>query len=374
MIYLNNAATSYPKAPDVPAVVKEALCAPPGSGNRANSGRLSQRTDCRTLLAGLLGVSSRNRIVYACNATHALNMALLGFPWKKGDMVLTTASEHNAVLRPLHLLQSLGVIQYHIVSVERDGHVSLAAWKEALRQHKPRLAAFTHASNVTGAVNDCAALTQAAKNVGAAVLLDASQSLGVIPVLPQKWDVDMAAFTGHKYLLGPQGTGGLYVREGLELRPILTGGTGIHSDEDEMPREMPLHLEAGTGNEPSFLGLQSALEWSSAYPLDPNRLNANVMALEQGLLRMGLQVVQVEGERTPVLAFTGGPLSPEDWGDVLVGGYDIVCRTGLHCAPRILPALGFPAAGSVRLSLSRFTTEKEIGAVLSAFEEILSDG
>lgn len=206
------------------------------------------------------------------------------------------------------------------------------------------------------------------------MLLDASQSLGVIPVLPQKWDVDMAAFTGHKYLLGPQGTGGLYVREGLELRPILTGGTGIHSDEDEMPREMPLHLEAGTGNEPSFLGLQSALEWSSAYPLDPNRLNANVLALEQGLLRMGLQVIQVEGERTPVLAFTGGPLSPEDWGDVLAGGYDIVCRTGLHCAPRILPALGFPAAGSVRLSLSRFTTEKEIGAVLSAFEEILSDG
>ena len=240
-----------------------------------------------------------------------------------------------------------------------------AVWQAAMAQHRPRLAVFTHASNVTGAVNDAAALCAAAKAAGAAVLVDLSQTLGWVEARPEEWGADMAAFTGHKYLLGPQGTGGLWVRSGLTLRPHLLGGTGIHSDLDEMPEAMPLHLEAGTGNEPGYHGLLAALRWQKeqAAPAAP------VQRLVDGLRAAGARVIDPGEPRTPVVSFTVPGESAADVGYILSESYDIVCRTGIHCAPKLFPLQG--AGQTVRLSLSRFTADEEVEAVISAVEDII---
>lgn len=372
MIYFNNAATSYPKAPGVAESVAEALLSLPGHSNRASLGYASKRKDCRTLLAELMQISDKSNIAYMSNATHALNVALLGFKWQKGDFVLATSAEHNSVSRPLYMLKKKGLIDYCMMDVDSCGRVKIEDWEAALDKYKPRLCLFTHASNVTGAVNDAEKLAKCAKARGVTVLLDASQTMGFLPVLPEKWGIDMVAFTGHKYLLGPQGTGGLYVSSDIHLDCIYTGGTGIHSDEDEMPNYMPLRLEAGTPNEHSFYGLETALIWSANNPINPEDVLANLRRLEEGIAPF-VKLIKVEGARTPVMAFTVEGYSPEDMGDILSGSYDIVCRTGLHCAPHILPFLGVAGKGTVRFSISRFTTVDEIDKVIEAVEEIMSE-
>ena len=179
----------------------------------------------------------------------------------------------------------------------------------------------------------------------------------------------MAAFTGHKYLLGPQGTGGLYVRQGISLHPYMVGGTGIKSDLKEMPDEMPVHLEAGTGNEPSYHGLLAALRWSREHPADRDIISARMRQLADGLAGIGCQVIRPEEPCMPVLSFVIPGYTPEEAGDILTDSYDIICRTGLHCAPGLMKDIGMPQ-GTIRLSLSRFTSEKEIETVLSAVRDL----
>jgi selenocysteine lyase/cysteine desulfurase len=226
---------------------------------------------------------------------------------------------------------------------------------------------FTHASNVTGAVNDVPRLAAAAKSAGAAAVLDASQTLGCIPVRPDEWGIDMMAFTGHKYLLGPQGTGGLYTAPGVELAPLLVGGTGVKSDLETMPGEMPMHLEAGTGNEPSFHGLLAALKWAAENPPDRDRTAALMEKLRAGLRGAGAAVIDPVGESTPVVSFNLPGKTADEAGYILSECYDITCRSGLHCAPKIFEYLGCPA--TVRLSLSRFTTADEVDEAVSAVKE-----
>ena len=238
-------------------------------------------------------------------------------------------------------------------------------WKKALEKYRPRLCALIHASNVTGAVNDAETLTAMAKAAGAAMLLDISQSLGWISVKLEKWGVDMAAFTGHKYLLGPQGTGGLYVRPGLTLRPYVLGGTGVKSDLREMPEEMPLHLEAGTGNEPSYHGLLAALRWTAENPLKKEKTEEILEYLKESLEKLGCRVIRPKPPVTPVVSFTVPGWHPGDAGDILSGSYDIICRTGLHCSPMIMENLGMEE-GTIRLSLSRFTEKADADRVLEA--------
>ncbi len=370
-LYWNNAATSFPKAPGLAAHMAAVMESLPGDANRA-SGAGAAAFNARALLAAYLGVKDEKRIVYVQNSTQALNMALLGFPWEPGDVALTTAAEHNSVLRPLYALKQQGRIRDFIVlPVEKDGRLSEAALAQAIREHKPRLCAFLHASNVTGAVNDAAALAAACKKAGVATLLDASQTMGLLPVLPEAWGIDILAVTGHKYLLGPQGTGCLYVSEGIALAPVYTGGTGIHSDSWVMPEALPLRLEAGTPNEQGMEGLAYSMAWSAAHPIDAAALARNTAALEEGLLAAGAVPVRVAGARTPVVAFTS-PTPPADMGEVLTEAYDIICRTGLHCAPLLPPYAGFGPRGSVRLSLSRFTSSEEVAHVVQAVKEILA--
>ena len=367
-IYMNNAATSWPKPNCVSQAVSEALLLPPGSMHRGGLDSFDVFEAVRTHLAPLLGISDPAQIALGANATWGLNLAILGFPFQPGDTVVTTKAEHNSVLRPLYALEQKGLIHVNYVDTDETGRVSLQDWESCLQNCRPRLAVFTHASNVTGAVHDAAAMTAAAKAVQARVLIDASQTLGWLTLNAEAWGADMVAFTGHKYLLGPQGTGGLWVRDDLRLQPHLLGGTGIQSDLDTMPEQMPLHLEAGTGNEPSFYGLLSALQWQEANPPDMSASAYRLEKLRQGLKAAGANVIIPQGECTPVVSFTLPGESVSDTGFMLQESMGIICRTGLHCAPKIFSCLRVPE--TVRLSLSRFTTMEEIDRVIAAVEDI----
>lgn len=368
-IYLNNAATSWPKPSAVAEAVSQALYARPGSMHRGGLTSYDVFEDVRYHLAPLLGVSNPGQIALGPNATWGLNLAIFGFPFAPGDTVVTTRAEHNSVLRPLYALEQRGSIRVVYIDTDETGRVPLSRWQEAMNAFHPRLAVFNHASNVTGAVCDAAAMTEASKKVHARVLIDASQTLGLFPLDAEKIGADMAAFTGHKYLLGPQGTGGLWVKEDLTLNPLLNGGTGIKSDMDTMPEEMPLHLEAGTGNEPSFHGLLAALRWSEEHPMEENELQGKLHILRQGLLRAGARVIVPDGPCTPVVSFTIPQETAADTGYILEESYGVLCRTGLHCAPKIFSCLSVPE--TVRFSLSRFTIREEIEYVISAVEDII---
>ena len=366
-IYMNNAATSYPKPACVARAVAEAISELPGAMHRGGFADFDVFDAVRRELAPLLGVSDPSAIALGCNATWGLNLGIFGLNIRAGDHVVTTKAEHNSVLRPLHVLEERGV-EVHYLDTDDKGRMDPGVWAEAMERYCPVLAVFTHASNVTGAVNDAGALARAARAVGAVVLLDASQSLGCVPVRAEEWGVDLAAFTGHKYLLGPQGTGGLWVRPGLELDPWLVGGTGVQSDLAHMPREMPLHLEAGTGSEPACHGLLAALRWARENPMEDSVFR-RLDQLSQGLKALGAQVVDPGYPRTPVVSFVVPGQNVSETGFLLQESCDIICRTGLHCAPKIFSCLG--VAQTVRLSLSRFTRDEEIQAVLEAVEAVL---
>ena len=368
-IYLNNGATSWPKPPEVAEAVAEALRSMPGEANRGGVADFDVFAEVRKELAELMGISCPSQIALGPNSTWGLNQAIFGYPLEPGDAVLSTRAEHNAVLRPLRVLEQKG-IRVRKLPVDAVGRVSVSQWKQALEAAHPRLCILNHASNVTGAVNDVPALAGAAQEAGAAFLLDVSQTLGCIPVELEQWKVDMAAFTGHKYLLGPQGTGGIYVREGLELTPHMVGGTGVMSDLKEMPREMPLHLEAGTGNEPSFHGLLAALRWRKQHPLDQKALSGRTRRLTDGLVKLGCRVILPGEPSTPVVSFVIPGVASSDAADILTGSYDIVLRSGLHCAPEIMEGIGM-AGGTLRFSLSRFTTEEEVEQVLQAVRDVV---
>ena len=363
-IYLNNAATSWPKPERVASAMAEALKNLPGDAGRGGIRDFNIFDQVRKELAALMGIGCSERIALGSNSTWGLNQAVFGFPLEPEDIVLTTKAEHNAVLRPLYRLEKEG-IQVIYLDVDKTGRMEPEMWKKALEKYRPRLCVLIHASNVTGAVNDAETLTAMAKAAGAAMLLDISQSLGWISVKLEKWGVDMAAFTGHKYLLGPQGTGGLYVRPGLTLRPYVLGGTGVKSDLREMPEEMPLHLEAGTGNEPSYHGLLAALRWAAENPLKKEKTEEILRYLKEGLEKLGCRVIRPKPPVTPVVSFTVPGWHPGDAGDILSGSYDIICRTGLHCSPRIMENLETPE-GTIRLSLSRFTEKADADRVLEA--------
>lgn len=367
MIYMNNAATSYPKPDCVAEAVTDVLNREPGDSYRGGHGQ-DTFAMLRGELADLLGVSQPEQIALGPNASWGLNTGIFGLPLKSGDCVVATKAEHNSVLRPLYRLRQRGV-RVILLDTDETGRVKPELWAEAMRKYRPALAVFTHASNVTGAVNDAEAFCRAAKDAGARVLVDASQTLGFIPVKAENWNADMVAFTGHKYLLGPQGTGGLWVSPEVKLEPLLTGGTGIHSDMDTMPEEMPLHLEAGTGNEPSCAGLLAAIRWQKDNPLKRSEILSRADRLSGALERLGAKVILPQGERTPVISFLLPGITPEETGYILRESCDIVCRTGLHCAPKIFPCLGVPQ--TVRLSLSRFNTDDEVNEVIEAVEAII---
>lgn len=365
MIYMNNAATSYPKPDCVAEAVRASISSPPGAANRGGIGDFDMFGLCRKKLTDLIGGKDENRMILTSNATHSLNLAIFGFPFNEGDKVVASLAEHNSVLRPLYELKRRGLVEVEYVPTDKYGRIDIELWEKSVSG--ARMAVFTHASNVTGAVNDAALLSSLARRAGAVTLLDASQSIGLYDI--KAGDFDMVAFTGHKYLLGPMGSGGLYIGEAVSLNPTLFGGTGIHSDEVSMPKELPLRLEAGTGNEPAAAGLAAALDWQERNPLDRALLAENLDRIRSGLLEAGANVIIPPGSCTPVVSFTVDGFSCEDMGYYLGSVYDIVCRVGLVCAPLIHSGLEFNNNGTVRLSMSRFTSIAEIDETVSAVRE-----
>ncbi len=370
-IYLNNAATSFPKAPGMGKEVAAFLDKIPRHPGRSGAPAEDILWLCRKELAELVKVNDPQQIVLCKHATEALNIAIFGIGLKRGDVVITTAAEHNSVLRPLYLLEKKDIIKIHIIPCDAQGRVIYSQWVEAIDKLSPRLVILNHASNVTGAVNPAAKLLQHARAKGCLTLLDASQTLGLVEIDASQLPVDILAFTGHKYLLGPPGTGGLYIKKGIEIEPVFVGGTGIRSDLKEMPPEMPGKLEPGTPNIPMFAGLLYSLKWQKANPAPLKKMETLTQILEDGLLEKGTRITRAGNQRTPIVSFCLPGWDIKEIGYILEKSFNILCRTGLHCAPLIHQYIGTAPEGSIRFSLSRFTTEEEVDYILQGIESLM---
>ena len=370
-IYLNNAATAWPRAPGVSEAVCQTLDSTPQHPGRSVSRASNVVTECRSRLAKLLAVDDETRVVLTSHATHALNLAILGLG--RVSQMLTTVTEHNSVLRPLRHVADKYDAAIDIVGLDGTGRIDAEAFRLAL-ERGPGLVAINHVSNVTGRVNDVTTLFKEAKQVGAVTLLDASQSLGHIPVHPQDLSADLVAFTGHKGLRGPAGTGGLYVTPALELEQVFVGGTGVRSDLPLHPSDMPMRLEAGTPNVPALAGLAAALRWLDEDGGSCQKKEASLA----GRLRAGLSAlsgITVLGfhdgaERLGIVSFTIDGWDVDEAGYVLHESFGIVCRTGLHCAPLIHAAIGSAPRGTIRFSVSGFNSDADVDSALEAVSQL----
>ena len=371
-IYLDYAATSAVRPGVVIDAVTGFLREVGGTRGRAGhsraleAGRIALR--CRGLLARLIGVAGDpGRIVFQQNATHALNTAIFGV-LEPGDAVVRTSFDHNAVRRPVQALIRRGVRE-HIIPVDRAGQVDADAFA-ALARTRPRLLVLPHGSNVTGTVLPVARLTSIARDHGILVLLDAAQTVGHIPVDVDALAVDMVAFSGHKGVPGPQGVGCLWVREGVELRPLVYGGTGGDSAPPVMPLAYPDHLEAGTQNAPGIAGLEAAARWALDEGVEP--LHRRTMALKAQLLSglEGLDRIEVipaaARSGLPVVLLNHRDLPADAFAHRLERQHGVQGRAGLHCAPEAHRALGTFETGALRLSPGWATTNEEIDVTIDA--------
>lgn len=377
MIYLDNAATSFPKPPAVAEAMSELLAHAAGNPGRAGHvlAVAAQRivSDARRLVSSFLGAPDPARLVFTQNATEALNLGLWGL-LRPGDRAVTTGMEHNAVARPLTALSDRGV------AVERvpcgpDGALDLADLERALRAAPTRLVAMVHASNVSGTILPAADAARLAHAHGALFLLDAAQTAGALPLDVKALGVDLLAFPGHKGLLGPTGTGGLWIAPHVKLAPLRQGGTGIHSEEERQPEELPEGLEAGTLNTVGIAGLAAAVRYLAAHGVEEVRARESALTarLLAGLAE--LPAVRIHGPRDPrrqvgTVSITLDGWEPVDAAAVLDGSFGIAVRAGLHCAPLAHRTLGTHPAGTVRLSVGCFTTEEHVDRAVSALRAL----
>ena len=379
-IYLDNAATSWPKPPEVTAAVERFLResgVAVGRGATQRGGELQQTVDrCRLRAARLLGASSSRQVVFAFNGTDALNLALHGL-LQPGDHVVTTDIEHNSVLRPLAALRQRIGIDVDYVPPQPDSVVSAERLAESLRP-TTRLVAISHVSNVTGAIQPVAEIVAAAKSVGARTLIDAAQSAGHLPIDVQSLEVDLLACSGHKGLLGTLGTGLLYIAPGIEaeLESVRQGGTGTSSEDESQPTSLPDKYESGNHNAPGLVGLEAALTWIESNTVVELRRHEQELVTQLHLGFADISGVTLFGpesadERSGVLSVCIDGFDPQEAAAILDSHYGIECRAGLHCAPRMHQALGTcDRGGTVRLSPGAFNTPDEIEATIAAVREL----
>jgi selenocysteine lyase/cysteine desulfurase len=326
---------------------------------------------CRKAIAASLNAEDPLQIVLCKHATEALNIAIHGLGLNN-DIVVTTALEHNSVLRPLYYLERKGIIKIEIIPCDSEGRVIEEEWRDKINTLSPKLVILNHASNVTGAVNRAKELLTYAKERGSFTILDASQSMGLVDIDALQIGADVIVFTGHKYLLGPSGTGGMYVKKGIKIEPVVVGGTGVRSDLKEMPPEMPGKLEPGTPSIPLFAGLLYSLQWQRERPFPLRDMETLIKKLEFGLMNKGAEVVKVRGKRTHIVSFRLPGWDLEEVGYILDRSFNIICRTGLHCAPLIHAFISTVPQGSIRFSISRFTTEEEIDYTLDCVGKLVN--
>lgn len=378
-IYFDNAATSSPKPPEVLERVSAALTefnANPGrSGHSVALSAAREVLSARERLASLMNAGEETNIAFAFNCTDALNLAIKG-ALRYGDHVITTQLEHNSVLRPINALAARGRISLSIVSPRADGFVDPEDIRASIRKNT-RLIAVTHASNVTGAIQPVAAIGELARREGILYLIDGAQAIGATPVNVRALSCDLYAFPGHKSLLGPMGTGGLYIRPGVVLRTLREGGTGTDSESMLQPDERPERYESGTLNLPGIAGLGVGCAFVA------KRVSA-IMSHEReltGALYEGLSAIRgaeiysprEEAARAGIVSFNLPGMTSSDVADRL-GRMGIAVRGGLHCAPGAHRFLGTLRRGAVRASVGYANTFEEVDAFLNAVNAIVREG
>lgn len=379
MIYLDNAATTWPKPPGVADEVNNFLShfgGNPGRGGHAAALQASRLIYAvREEMAEFFGADDPVNVIFTANATHALNTALFGI-LQPGDHVITSSMEHNAVSRPLRALAQRGVEVTEIL-VHPDRDFPFEEYKAAFKKNT-KLVVTIHASNVTGTLLPIEEIGRIAQRRRVLYLVDASQSAGVFPINLQKVPIDMLAFPGHKALLGPQGTGALIVRPHIKLTPLIYGGTGSLSESDEQPDFLPDALESGTLNGVGIAGLGAGIRYLKRIGIDQIRLKEQELCqrLINGLAN--IPGVKIFGgldatKKAPIVAFNLGEIDSTIVGYTLeqVGG--VIVRAGLHCAPHAHRTLGTLDQGVVRFSPSHFTTEEEIDQALASVSQVAED-
>lgn len=375
MIYLNNGATSWPKPPAVSEAVQACLTGTPASQFRGGITIMKKDVEvlCREKLGQLLGIGDTERIFFTSGATESMNTVLGGLDYgEKGSSILVTQTEHNSVLRPVYNLEQLREHPVLVAKCTINGTVTEESLKKTVRPDS-RVLIVNHCSNVTGCVQDMEMIRDFTKKHRLMLIVDVSQSAGCIPVDADKWEADALIFTGHKSLLGIQGTGGFYIRRGIELKPLKYGGTGRNSAQLTYGNK-DYEYEVGTQNMPGITGLLAGVEFIEKTGL------SEIMKKEAHLMEMlydGLEKIkgiEVFGNREacigPVMSLNFQGLKASDAAYILESGYGIIVRAGLHCSPLIHEAMGTKEGGTVRVSVSWFTDEKDIEEFLKAAEEI----
>jgi cysteine desulfurase family protein len=348
----------------------------------ANPGRSGHRMsleagrivfNAREKVAELFGIRDSSRVIFTVNGTYGINLGIKGL-LKERDRVVVTSMEHNSVMRPLRHLEETKKIKITVVQCRRDGQLDLEALKKVLEE-KAALVIATHASNVTGGIMPVKEIRRLAKERDAVFMVDACQSAGALPIDVEEMGIDLLAFTGHKGMLGPQGVGGLYIREGIELEPLIQGGTGSNSEQEVQPDFLPDKYESGTLNTVAIAGLGAGVDFIVRTGISEIREREKVLTqmLIEGMKEIeGIEIYGTEDieSRIAICSFNLKGRDPAHVGYLLDREFGIMCRVGLQCAPAAHRTIGTYPQGTIRFSLGYFNHEEEIGAALDALGKI----
>ncbi|WDF50886.1 aminotransferase class V-fold PLP-dependent enzyme [Paenibacillus sp. KACC 21273] len=377
VIYLDHAATSFPKPPEVSQALLYALeqaSANPGRGSHRMAVQASRELfNCRKTLSQLLDVHNPVDIAFTANTTVALNMAIQGY-LEAGDHVISTMTEHNSVRRPLEALRRSIGIEVTYIAVNAQGDINLAEVNQAFTP-RTRLLVCNHSSNLLGSILPVAELSSIAHDHGTKILVDIAQSAGHIPVALSSWQIDMAAFPGHKGLLGPQGTGGLYIAPNMDLHPWIYGGTGSQSEEINQPTVRPDRYEAGTPNTPGIAGLHAGAQYvleRSVFTIAKEEQQLSQMMIEKLLNIPNVHVLGPElgKERTGIVSFIMEHKDSAEIAFRLDREFGIAVRAGMHCTPLAHISAGTLNTGAVRASVGYRSAVDDIDRLIEAIQYI----
>ncbi len=379
MIYLDNAATTLKKPECVGQAVLEAMNSMGNASRGAHGSALGASRvvyNARVKIAKLFHCTRSDHVVFTVNATESLNIAIRG-AIPANSHVITTDLEHNSVLRPLYHLEKEKGVTLSFVKADKDGNVSPDQF-EKLVTAETKAIVCTHASNLTGNVVDIEAVGKIARKHKLLFIVDASQTTGSLPIDMEQMNIDILCFTGHKGLMGPQGTGGLCIREGIEVEPLKCGGSGVHSYDKEQPREYPTRLEAGTLNSHGIAGLSAAIDYINEVGIDVIEKKESALAQRffQGVSKIpGVKVYSDVNakQHTGVVTLNVRDYDSAMVADALSEDYEIATRAGAHCAPRMHQALGTSEQGAVRFSFGWFNTMEEVETAIEAIAELADE-
>lgn len=377
-IYLDNAATSYPKPECVFEAMRNYL-----ENIGANAGRSAHKRaqetsrmvfEARELIANLIGARDSSRVIFTINATESLNLAILGLHLNKGDRIITSSIEHNSVMRPLRYLENEKGIKIEIINCDSNGQLDPNALESKITK-KTKLIVLTHASNVIGTILPIREIGKIARRYNIPFLVDGAQTVGCLPIDVNKDKIDLLAFSGHKGLLGPQGVGCLYIRKGSELKPLKFGGTGSNSESQLQPEFLPDKYESGTLNLPGIAGLKASIEFilnKGIENIQTQVQNLTGLLIEKLSTITGTIIYGTKDKslQTGVVSINIKGRDPAEIGNLLDKKFDIAVRVGLHCSPQTHKTIGTFPKGTVRISLGIFNTASDIDKISEALCQI----